>query len=43
MSVCVCLTGKLMKHDFEELGKHAVFIIKPPNAACGNGIKIVTK
>lgn len=34
---------KLMKHDFEELGKHAVFIIKPPNAACGNGIKIVTK
>eukprot|EP00656_Telonema_subtile_P023537 TRINITY_DN24_c0_g1_i6.p1 TRINITY_DN24_c0_g1~~TRINITY_DN24_c0_g1_i6.p1 ORF type:complete len:1019 (+),score=215.20 TRINITY_DN24_c0_g1_i6:337-3393(+) len=34
---------KLMKHDFEELGKRSVFIIKPPNAACGMGIKLVTR
>jgi len=34
---------KMLKHDFDEMGKHAVFIVKPPAGAQGKGIKLVTK
>jgi len=33
----------LLDRDFEELGKEAVFIKKPPNAAQGHGISLVTR
>jgi len=34
---------KMLKHDFDELGKQACFIIKPPAGACGRGIRLTTK
>lgn len=33
----------MLKHDFDELGKQACFIVKPPAGAQGKGIKLVTK